>query len=274
MKTVSLSGTNLRTSRLGFGTSGLHQLIGSRSRQDLLSAAYDLGVRHFDTSPYYGHGIGEGELGRFTRKRRGEILIATKFGIQPNLLFARFPGLMYARLAVNAVQRKWSRRNLLTFVPNRDYGAREARFSLERSLRALGTDHVDIYFLHEPILDALCGGDELVSTLEQLRQQGKTRYIGLAGAVLDCIDIARRYPPLAQIIQIGAAPGERAAQMLAAAALPCHFSFGHFRDKNAPMNALLASAVQHFPEGVLLYSSRRKTRWAEMVAQLSEVEPR
>jgi len=144
----------------------------------------------------------------------------------------------------------------------------------ERSLRALGTDHVDIYFLHEPTLDALGGGDELVRTLEQLRQQGKTRCIGLAGAVLDCIDIARRYPPLAQIIQIGAAPGERAAQMLAAAALPCHFSFGHFRDKNAPMNALLASAVQHFPEGVLLYSSRRKTRWAEMVAQLSEVEPR
>ncbi len=272
MRNVSLTGTSLSTSRLGFGTSGLHQLLRSRRRQDLLAAAYEAGVRHFDTSPLYGHGIAQRELGVFTRAHRSELSIATRFGLKPDPWLARLPWLMYAQLSANAAQRKITKQNRLIRAPSRDYSAREARLSLERSLRALRTDHVDIYFLHDSSPILLGSGDELLSTLEHLCQEGKTRYVGLAGAARDCIELANRFPAMAQIMQINAAPGARELQLVGEAGLPCHLSFGHFRDRKAPMKSLLNEAVKINQSGIILYSSRRPERVREMAAYLTELE--
>ena len=271
MRKVSLKGTSLSTSRLGFGTSGLHQLLRSRKRQDLLATAFDLGVRHFDTSPYYGHGIAECELGRFARNHRGELLIATKFGLKLDPLLARFPWLMYSQLSVNAAQRRITKQNRLAITPARDYSAREARLSLERSLRALQTDHVDIYFLHDPTLELLGPTDELCRMLDRLRKEGKARYVGVAGSARDCIEVVARFPAMAQILQVNAA-GARDLNLVREAGLHCHLSFGHFRDKTAPMKTLLADAVINNVDGVILYSSRRAPRVAEIAAQLAELE--
>ncbi len=271
MRKVSLAGTSLSTSRLGFGTSGLHQLP-SRIRQNLLAAAFDAGVRHYDTSPFYGHGIAERELGKFAKDRRSDVVIATKFGIRPNPVFARIPWLMYAQLSANAVQRKMTRRNWLALQPARDYGAHEARLSLERSLRALRTDHVDIYLLHDPTGASMGTGGELLAMLDRLRREGKARYIGLAGAARDCIEVAARFPVLAQIMQIDASPGAHELRLVRDAALDCHLSFGHFRGKRAPVGALLSNALEHNPTGVVLYSSRRAERVREVAAQLGELE--
>ncbi len=272
MRTVSLTGTSLSTSRLGFGTSGLHQLLRSRKRQDLLAAAFESGVRHFDTSPFYGHGIAERELGKFARNLRSKLLVATKFGVKPNPLLGRFPSLMYAQLSVNAAQRKVTGRNRLAVTPARDYSAREARLSLERSLRALRTDYVDIYFLHDPVKSLLSPSDELLVTLERLIQEGKARHVGMAGNARDCIEVAARFPALAQIMQINVARGDRELALVRESGLPCHISFGHFRDKNAPIRCLLSDAVRHNQNGVVLYSSRYATRVAEIVGLLIELE--
>jgi aryl-alcohol dehydrogenase-like predicted oxidoreductase len=272
MRIVSLKGTSLSTSRLGFGTSSLHHLLRSRQRQDLLAAAFESGVRHFDTSPFYGHGIAERELGKFTRNRRSELLIATKFGVKPNALLARLPWLMYAQLSANAVQRKITGQNRLAITPARDYGAREARLSLERSLRALRTDHVDIYFLHDPAKSLLGPSDELLMVLDRLIREGKARYVGMAGTARDCIEVAARLPLMAQIMQINVAPGDRELSLVRESGLPCHFSFGHFRNKNAPMKTLLNDAVRHNHSGVVLYSSRYPSRVAEIVGLLAELE--
>jgi aryl-alcohol dehydrogenase-like predicted oxidoreductase len=274
MRKVSLKGTSLSTSRLGFGTSGLHQLLRSRKRQALLAAAFDLGIRHFDASPYYGHGIAERELGKFARHRRSELLIATKFGVKPNPLLARLPWLMYAQLSVNAAQRRITRQNRLAITPARDYSAREARLSLERSLRALRTDHVDIYFLHDPNRALLSPTDELLTALNRLRQEGKTRYIGLAGSARDCIDVAKLFPATVQIMQINAAPGAEEFKLVREAALPCHLSFGHFRGRTAPMKSLLSDALKVNTTGVVLYSSRHPSRVAQLAAHLTELEGR
>lgn len=272
MRKVSLKGTSLSTSRLGFGTSGLHQLLRSRRRQDLLAAAFELGVRHFDTSPFYGHGMAERELGKFARNRRSELLIATKFGIKPNPLLARAPWIMYAQLSANAIQRKITNANRLAITPARDYSAREARLSLERSLGALRTDHVDIYFLHDATRALLAPNDELLLTLERLRQEGKARYVGVAGPGRDCIEVVARFPVIAQILQINATGGARDLNLVREAGLPCHLSFGHFRDKTAPMKTLLTDAVRNNVDGVILYSSRRAPRVAELAAHLAELE--
>jgi aryl-alcohol dehydrogenase-like predicted oxidoreductase len=272
MRKVSLKGTSLSTSRLGFGTSGLHQLLRSRNRQDLLATAFDLGIRHFDTSPYYGHGIAERELGRFARNRRSELLIATKFGLQPDPLLARFPWLMYARLSVNAAQRRITKKNRLAITPARDYSAREARLSLERSLRALRTDHVDIYFLHDPTRELLAPNGELIETLDRLRQEGKARYVGVAGPGRDCIEVAARLSAAAQVLQVNAAAGAQDLNLVRDAGLHCHLSFGHFRGKAAPTKTLLTDAVRDNADGVILYSSRRAPRVAEIAAHLAELE--
>jgi aryl-alcohol dehydrogenase-like predicted oxidoreductase len=272
MRKVSLKGTSLSTSRLGFGTSGLHQLLRSRKRQDLLAAAFDLGVRHFDTSPYYGHGIAERELGRFARNRRSELLIATKFGLKPDPLLGRLPWLMYAQLSVNAAQRRITKQNRLAIIPARDHSAREARLSLERSLRALRTDHVDIYFLHDPTRELLGPNDELIQTLDRLRQEGKARYVGVAGQGRDCIEVVARLPTVAQILQINATAGAHDLNLVRDAGLHCHLSFGHFRDKVAPVKTLLNDAVRNNVDGVILYSSRRAPRVAEIAAHLAELE--
>ena len=71
-------------SRLGFGTSGIMgAALTSRGRLRLLDAAFDAGIRHFDTAPLYGLGLAEEVLGRFARRCRGDITLTTKFGLEP-----------------------------------------------------------------------------------------------------------------------------------------------------------------------------------------------
>jgi D-threo-aldose 1-dehydrogenase len=83
MRTVTLTGTEVVTSKLGFGCSAL---IGGRSRTEalrLLEAAYDSDIRHFDVARVYGTGDAEDVLGEFASGRGSNITIATKFGINP-----------------------------------------------------------------------------------------------------------------------------------------------------------------------------------------------
>jgi aryl-alcohol dehydrogenase-like predicted oxidoreductase len=272
MRSIPLTGTGLSSSRLGFGCSGLHHLWRRKLRQDLLAAAFDHGIRYFDTSPYYGHEMAERELGRFAKHRRQRLIIATKFGLQPDALMSRLPAVMYARLGIRAGLGKVSRRKALSAAPQRDYGAAHARSSLERSLRSLAMDHVDILFLHEPQLRLLTEADDLVKILDVLKTEGKVRHFGLSGNARDCVDIARRHPALAEILQIDAAPGNGELALLAAAHLPCHASFGHFRGKPEPMPALLKDALTANPSGVILFSTRRPDRLHDMVELLGALE--
>jgi hypothetical protein len=112
----------------------------------------------------------------------------------------------------------------------------------------------------------------LAHSLEQLRREGKVRYVGLAGAAGNCAAVAARFPAVAQIMQIDAAAGAQEFEVLRRAGLPCHFSFGHFRDKRAPVSSLLAGALRDNPLGVLLYSSRHPARVAEMAERLTDID--
>jgi aryl-alcohol dehydrogenase-like predicted oxidoreductase len=271
MRTVALSGTNLSSSRLGFGLSSLHHLLRAHNRQALLEAAYDSGIRYFDTSPYYGHGLAERELGLFAGGRRSEILIATKFGIEPDPWMQRLPALMYPRLAANATLRRVTGYNFVrTRTP--DYSGSSAVRSLERSLRALRTDYVDILYLHGPSLGLLNDAERLVDSLQGLKSSGKVRYFGLSGSARECADIARRHPGLGGVVQVDAAPGNDELHVLKAAAIPFHCSFGHLRGRSAPVQALLSAAVAANAHGIILFSSRSAGRVRDVAKMLAALE--
>jgi hypothetical protein len=197
---MHLHGTTLSVSRFGLGTHALHRLLSGAARRRQLALAYDMGLKYFDTAPSYGAGLAEAELGRFARGRRSELVLTTKFGIAPGRL-AALPGGRYAALAARVAARLVGARRPAA-PPARDYSALEVRTSVERSLRALATDYVDVLYLHEPILELLGDAAALIRTLEVLKAEGKICHVGLSGNGGECARIAAAHPALAQVLQI------------------------------------------------------------------------
>jgi D-threo-aldose 1-dehydrogenase len=190
MRQVALTGTNITTTSLGFGCAELFRLPSARRRRKLLATAYDCGIRHFDLAPMYGFGAAEAEVGKFVCTRRSEVVIATKFGISASCavrLLRGVQGPLRAALAQRPELRARARephtapatgplgRLLYRAEP---FDARTAKASLERSLRALGTDYVDIFLLHEPEVAAV-RTDEVRGYLESVRSAGLIRAWGV-----------------------------------------------------------------------------------------------
>ena len=195
---VTLEPAGIRTTALGFGCAGLFRISSPAQRSRLLHTAYDAGIRHFDVAPMYGLGRAEPELGNFARARRTDLTIATKFGINPTIL-AR--GLGYAQGPVRHVfQARPAIRDYATAPagPSRHlyeqkvYHAAGARRSLERSLRALHTDYVDLFLLHDPLPGSV-RSDEVSSCLEDARTAGLIRSWGIAGEPETTGEVARSF---------------------------------------------------------------------------------
>ena len=196
---LDFGSSGMRATPLGFGCATLFRASDPTQRSRLLHAAYDAGIRHFDVAPMYGLGRAEPELGSFTRARRSEVTIATKFGIRPTLA-AR--GLAYAQRPVRSMfESKPAIRDQArahAAAPSRllyekgGYDASGARRSLQRSLRALKTDYVDLLFLHDPLPGSV-RSDEVSSFLEDARTAGLIRSWGLAGAPETTGEVARSF---------------------------------------------------------------------------------
>ncbi len=133
----------------------------------LLRAAYDRGVTFFDAADSYGNGRAEELLGRAFEGMRDRIVIGSKFGYD-------FYTYGDQRRGHQEIPQDWS----LAFV----------RKALDESLRRLRTDHIDIYQLHNPKMDAV-DSDELWALLEDFRREGKVRAYGPAlGPAIGWVD--------------------------------------------------------------------------------------
>src|ERR1700676_1137003 len=141
MRQILLDRTSLRISRFAFGTSRLLNVGSHRRRVRLLAAAYDSGITHFDTAPYYGFGIAERDLKTFLAGHP-DATVATKVGLYPpggadqsifSVLFRKAAGKFYPVLSKPLV----------------DWSVTQARKSLDGSLRRLGRERIDLYLLHE-----------------------------------------------------------------------------------------------------------------------------
>lgn len=146
-------GNDLSVSAIGLGCMGMSEFYGPRDDSEslrVLERAVELGVDFFDTADMYGPHHNEELIGSFLARNKAQVRIASKFGIVRN------PG-EYKRSLENS--------------------AGYARKACEASLRRLGVEQIDLYYVHrinpeEPI-------EETIGGLERLVQSGKIARIGL-----------------------------------------------------------------------------------------------
>ncbi|RFC62000.1 aldo/keto reductase [Fulvimarina endophytica] len=140
MKTRPLARTGLELTELSFGAAGIGNLYRRVSREDamaVLNAAWDGGIRYFDTAPYYGQGLSERRLGDFLRgKPRGEFILSTKVG----RLLRPVPE---AETPDNGFV------DALPFAVDYDYSYDGIMRSVEFSLARLGLNRIDILYVHD-----------------------------------------------------------------------------------------------------------------------------
>ncbi len=205
MKSVTLYGTSIEASALGFGCSALLGDQTDAAALALLNTAFDCGIRYFDVAPAYGQGRAEGVLGAFAEHRRDQIVIATKFGIEPSLpamarsSFVRKVGRTVMR-AAPGLRRLVGRASSATLALGR-FEPDSARQSIERSLRMLRTTHIDVLLLHECRPEDLAGSEGLLHLLQQLVQEGKIRAFGTGTSVEATRAIAEQYPEFNAVAQ-------------------------------------------------------------------------
>lgn len=155
MEQIALGTSGRHTTRLGFGCSSLMGSTGRRNSLKLLETAYDAGIRHFDVAPLYGYGEAERCLGEFIEHHRDHVTVATKYGIaRPKKSSLLRLG---RRIAGPIVRQIPQVKQLLARTANAatgndsrpSFSAVEAKASLGCSLTTLGTDHIDLWLLHE-----------------------------------------------------------------------------------------------------------------------------
>lgn len=302
-RTVTLF-AEFSTSSLGLGCAGLFREPSRSARRRLLAVAFDSGIRHFDVAPMYGLGLGESELGYFSRGRRGNMTIATKFGIAPSLVgrlagavqgpvrwsLSRRPDL--SRQARERAAGPSSGRGGALLYRSTGYDAVAARRGIEASLRELATDYIDVFLLHDPQPESV-RSEELCAYLDKAVTEGKIRSWGIAGetaptkSVLALLDSA---PSVVQLPYDISAPDESDASVrfgvvgpnlsklqahLADRAVCHHWSMDIGRDcSNSSVLAelLLRSALSDTSDGVVLYTSVREGRLRE-AATLADTVP-
>ncbi len=204
LETIDLPGSSRRTTRLGFGGSGLMGGLSERESLRLLETAFDAGVRHFDVAPSYGHGVAERCLGQFLRGKTEQITVTTKYGIRA----PQRAGLVGAarsilRLVVRRLPavRKRVAQAAAGLKTRACFSAEEAQRSLEQSLLALGVDRIDLWLLHEATADDLDGPD-LLPLLQWMQQQGRIGMYGVGSerGKLDAVwQRHREYCPVLQL---------------------------------------------------------------------------
>jgi D-threo-aldose 1-dehydrogenase len=211
---------------LGLGTApigNLYRAVDDARAHATLAAAWDNGIRYFDSAPHYGLGLAEKRLGAFIRdKPRDEYIVSTKVGrlLEPNPAFTGGSDLASGFDVPD------------DFVRRYDPSAAGIRRSLEDSLERMGIDRVDILYLHDPdAYDLERGIREGLPALAALRDGGLVDAIGVgvndaavaARAIgesdLDVVMIAGRYTLLEQTaaLDLLRIATERSVRVVAAA---------------------------------------------------------
>jgi D-threo-aldose 1-dehydrogenase len=192
-----------RTTCLGFGCSAL---VGGRTAAEaraLLDAAFDAGIRHFDVARVYGTGDAEVVLGQFAKGHRGELTVATKFGIEP---LPQTRSTTAAKRIVRPLLRRsrslmrLARRQSRRFVTRSHFTPQEARTSLATSLRGLDAPCVEVLLMHD-CTAADWQRPDVQATLQDLKASGEIGAYGTATSFTETRTIlagAEPYPAVAQ----------------------------------------------------------------------------
>lgn len=174
MRARPLGKTGLRVTEMALGTWGLsgdgYGPVEEHEQERVLQRALEMGFSLIDTADAYGGGRMERLVGRAVADRT-DVVLVTKGGTDRT-----------------------------TSPPRKRFDGPFLRESLERSLRRLGRDRVDLYLLHNPSADALRGGDA-VDTVLALKAEGKIGHWGVSVGNLEVGQEAIRCQ--AEVIEIG-----------------------------------------------------------------------
>ncbi|MFV3306674.1 aldo/keto reductase [Pseudomonas sp. NY15181] len=172
MKTRRLGPQGPSVSAIGLGCMGMSDFyttgIDEKESIATLHHALELGVTLLDTADVYGPHTNEELLGRALKGKRGQIFLATKFGLVRN------PDQPASR-----------------GTNGRPEYVRQA---VEGSLKRLGTDHIDLYYQHR--VDPTVPIEETVGAMAELVRAGKVRYLGLSEASADTLERAHKVHPI------------------------------------------------------------------------------
>jgi myo-inositol catabolism protein IolS len=149
--------TGLEVSAVGFGCWEIGGGYGDIEEQDFvraISRSLDLGINCFDTAEGYGLGASERALGAALGNRRDEAVIVSKFGVN----YKDMPNM-------------------------RDSSRERVVASIDKCLKNLGTDYVDVYLVHWP--DRNTPFEETMSALDDVVRDGKVRFVGLSNFKLE-----------------------------------------------------------------------------------------
>ena len=152
MRYQPLGDSGLQVSIVGLGCNNFGRDSDLEMTRDVVDAAFDAGVTLFDTADIYGatRGASETLLGEVLGKRREDIVLATKFGMDMN----------------GANGPDWGARGSRRYI----------RKAVEASLSRLKTDWIDLYQYHRP--DGVTPVEETLGVLGELIAEGKVRYVG------------------------------------------------------------------------------------------------
>lgn len=167
-------GNGPQVGAIGFGCMGMSEFYGATDDAQSLATlehAFEAGVTLFDTADIYGFGHNERLVGQFIRGKRDRVVIATKAGIVRS-------------------ESDPTRRGV-------DNSPGYLRQHCDESLARLGTDHVDLFYLHR--IDPRTPLEESIGTLARLIEAGKIRGIGLSNVTLETVLAAHRIHPLTAV---------------------------------------------------------------------------
>lgn len=265
-----LGRTDVRVSPLGFGAAPIGNLytpLDEDQARAVVDAAWDAGVRYYDTAPHYGLGLSERRLGAALAHRpRTEFTVSTKVGrvLEPH------PAPTGSDLAAGGFAVPD------TLIRRPDYSRDGVLRSLEDSLTRLGLDRVDIVYVHDPDdhLDAALG--QALPTLSALRDQGVVGAVGVgmnavapllrvvAEADVDAVMVAGRWTLVDRTARpLLDACAERGVSVVAAAP----FNSGLLSRPSPPEDALFDYGPA--PQAIL----RRARHLAEVCARHGTVLP-
>jgi aryl-alcohol dehydrogenase-like predicted oxidoreductase len=173
MNTRALGSAGPQVSALGLGCMGMSEFYGPTDEREAIVTihrALDLGITLLDTADVYGPHTNEELVGRAVKDRRGQAIIATKFGI-----------VRTADPSYRAINGK----------------PEYVRASCDASLHRLGLETIDLYYQHR--VDPNTPIEETVGAMADLVRAGKVRHVGLSEASPDTIRRAHALHPIAAL---------------------------------------------------------------------------
>ena len=250
MDTAALGSSGVRATRLALGCAplaGLYAPVEEAEARATVDAAWDAGVRAFDTAPLYGFGVSEQRVGAALRERpRDELVLCTKVG---RLLGPRTgaPGPEAAQFPAAP-----------PLAPRFDFSRDGVLRSFEASLERLGVERIDVVHVHDPDEHMEAALEQAYPALEELRAQGLVRAIGagmnqapalarlVREADLDCVLLAGRYTLLDRSAAAGLLPAcaERGVAVIAGGVFNSGILAGGATYDYAPAPAAVVARVR------------------------------